>query len=69
MKLIYNNQRHLGAAIYVEAYVMHNPPKMTAKIFSYQTHAMDVQFVHRGSLEVAVSDADHEQYQLAFSIS
>ena len=32
-KLIYNNQGYLGAAIYVEAYVMHNPPKMTAKIF------------------------------------
>ena len=25
VKLIYNNQRHLDAAIYVEAYVMHNP--------------------------------------------
>ena len=28
---------------------MHNPPKMTAKIFANQTHGVDVQFVHRGS--------------------
>ena len=60
--LLYNNWRHLGAAIYVKAFWCKVPQK-------WQTHVVDVQFVHRGSLGVAVFDADHEQYQLAFSIS